>query len=89
MGVTWQFSSSSNRDVFAGDPQGYAPQYGGYCAFAVSKAATAPGDPEVWTIHDGKLYLNVSKSVRKHWMQDVKANIVKADKYWPKIKGVD
>ena len=84
-GATWLFASAENRDRFQADPGRYAPQYGGYCAYAVSKGHTASIDPEAWKIVDGKLYLNYSKGVQKKWEQDVPGNIVKADKYWPDL----
>ncbi|HCA57523.1 MAG TPA: YHS domain-containing protein, partial [Blastocatellia bacterium] len=47
-GVKWHFSSEENRKAFQQNPEKYAPQYGGYCAYAVSKNYTADGDPEAW-----------------------------------------
>jgi YHS domain-containing protein len=64
-GATWLFSSAENRDRFNAEPDRYAPQYGGFCAYAVSKGRTASIDPEAWKIVDGKLYLNYSKGVQK------------------------
>jgi YHS domain-containing protein len=84
-GATWLFASAENLDRFQADPERYAPQYGGYCAYAVSKGRTASIDPEAWRIVDGKLYLNYSKGVQKKWEQDVPGNIVKADEYWPDL----
>ena len=84
-GATWRFTSVENRDRFAAAPHKYAPQYGGYCAWAVSKGYTASTDPEAWAIVDGKLYLNYSKSVQKQWEQDVPGNISAADKNWPEV----
>ncbi|WP_108814281.1 YHS domain-containing (seleno)protein [Loktanella sp. Alg231-35] len=85
MGATWRFASEENRDMFAADPAAYAPQYGGYCAFAVSKGATAPTAPDAWTIVDDKLYLNFSTSVRERWRQDIPGNIAAADANWPGV----
>jgi YHS domain-containing protein len=85
MGATWRFASEENRDMFAADPAAYAPQYGGYCAFAVSKGATAPTAPDAWTIVDDKLYLNFSVSVRERWRQDILGNIAAADANWPGV----
>ena len=82
-GATWRFASADHRDRFQAEPERYAPQYGGYCAYAVSKGHTASIDPEAWKIVDGKLYLNYSKGVQRKWEQDVPGNIVKADKNWP------
>jgi hypothetical protein len=83
MDATWLFASSANRDAFAKDPQKYAPQFGGYCAYAVSEGHTASIDPEAWRIVGGKLYLNYSKGVQKKWEQDVPGRIAAAEKNWP------
>lgn len=85
-GASWRFASAANRDLFLADPERYAPQYGGYCAWAVSQGYTASSDPDNWRIVDGKLYLNYSQSVQKDWEQDIPANITKADANWPKIQ---
>ena len=84
-GANWAFSSAENKALFDADPEKYAPKYGGYCAFAVSKGATAPTDPDAWTIHNGHLYLNYSTNVRAIWREDIDGNIGKADKNWPGV----
>ncbi len=84
-GATWRFASAENRDLFAASPEKYAPQYGGYCAWAVSQGYTASTDPEAWKIVDGKLYLNYSKSVQETWEQDVPGNIATGDRNWPNV----
>lgn len=84
-GTTWHFTSAENRDAFAATPEAYAPQYGGYCAFAMSRGYIAPTVPEAWTIHEGRLYLNFSLSVRSQWARDIPGNIALADQYWPAI----
>ena len=86
MDANWQFSSAQNRDLFASDPQRYAPQYGGYCAYAVSHGHTASVNPEAWRIVDGKLYLNHDKLVHKLWERDAPGHIRKADKNWPDLR---
>ena len=86
MGATWYFASAENRDLFAADPEKYAPQYGGYCAWAVSNGYTAKIDPQAWSVVDDKLYLNYSLDVQKQWSQDVPGNITKADANWPGIR---
>lgn len=63
----WYFASDENRALFIEEPERYAPQYGGYCAWAVSRGYTASTDPEAWMIVDEKLYLNYSKSVQAEW----------------------
>ena len=84
-GAEWRFASAANRDAFLADPARYAPQYGGYCAWAVSQGYTASSDPEAWKIVDGKLYLNYSKDVQATWEQDFLGNITKADANWPSV----
>ena len=83
-GSRWLFSSAQNKAAFEADPAAYAPQYGGYCAFAMSKGYVAPTVPEAWSIVDGKLYLNYSTGVRRQWSQDIPGNIAAANGHWPK-----
>lgn len=85
-GAVWRFASVANRDRFAADPARYAPQYGGFCAWAVSRGYTAEIDPEAWKIEGGKLYLNYSKAVQTNWAKDIPGNIAKADANWPKLE---
>lgn len=84
-GAKWNFSSAANRDLFAENPEKYAPQYGGYCAYAVSQNTTAGIDPDQFTILDGKLYLNYNAKIQKKWQQDRDSYIEQADKNWPKV----
>ena len=84
-GATFKFSSAENLALFKAEPTAYAPQYGGYCAFAVSKGATAGTVPDAWSIVDGKLYLNYSLNVRNRWSKDVPGNIKAADRNWPAV----
>ncbi|OAN13319.1 YHS domain protein [Photobacterium jeanii] len=84
-GAKWYFSSEENRKAFVANPTKFAPQYGGYCAWAVSKGYTAKIDPHAWNIVEGKLYLNYSKSVQQTWQQDIKGNVAKADSNWPQL----
>ena len=82
-GSKWLFSSAENKARFEADPAAYAPQYGGYCAFAMSKGYVAPTVPEAWSIVDGKLYLNFSLGIRKRWSTNIPGNIANADEFWP------
>lgn len=84
-GATWRFASAANRDAFLQDPERFAPQYGGYCAWAVSQGYTASTDPEAWKIVDDQLYLNYSKGVQARWEQDILGNIEKGDANWPSV----
>ena len=85
MGATWLFASAAHRDQFAADPERYAPQYGGYCSYAVSQGHTASIDPEAWKIVNGKLYLNYSQGVKVKWEQDITGYIEKANRNWPDL----
>ncbi|NEQ45051.1 MAG: YHS domain-containing protein [Leptolyngbya sp. SIOISBB] len=84
-GATWQFASAENRDAFASDPVQYAPQYGGYCAWAVSQGYTAAVDPEAWSIVDDKLYLNYDKNIQTRWEKDIPGHIAQANANWPEV----
>ena len=82
--ATWHFSSNKNRLAFLAAPEKYAPQYGGYCAFAMSLDAFATTVPEAWSIENGKLYLNFSKGVRTDWLRDKQEHIDRANDNWVK-----
>lgn len=84
-GGIWQFTSAGHRDLFAQNPDRYAPQYGGYCAYGVSEGHTVDIDPEAWRIIEGKLYLNYSKSIQKLWLNDPETRILRADQNWPRL----
>ncbi len=84
-GAEWRFASAANRDAFTASPEKYAPQYGGYCAFALSKGALAKGEPTAWTVNEGKLYLNYSEAVRENWRTDIPGNVAAANSNWPKV----
>lgn len=86
-GATWRFASASNRDRFAADPGKYAPQFGGYCAYAVSQGHTADGDPQLWRIVNGQLFLNYSAEAKRLWELDVPGNIAKGRQNWPGVLG--
>ncbi|PCI80596.1 MAG: YHS domain protein [SAR86 cluster bacterium] len=83
--ANWRFSSAANLAAFQADPERYAPQYGGYCAWAVSQNDTASIDPEQFTVHAGKLYLNYNKKISTRWKADKDAFINDADRYWPQL----
>jgi hypothetical protein len=85
--MTWHFSTKENRDLFAASPEKYAPQYDGYCAWALTESRKAITDPEVWKIVDGKLYLNCSQTAYEKWSRDIPGNIKKADANWLKFSG--
>ncbi len=84
-GETFKFASAENLALFEADPEKYAPQYGGYCAYAVSEGYTASTVAEAWTVFNGKLYLNYSPGVRSRWAKNIPGRIATADKNWPGV----
>lgn len=84
-GVKMLFSSAENKAMFDADPEKFAPKYGGYCAYAVSKGGTATTSPDAWTVFEDRLYLNFNTTVRGIWDQDKPGNIAKADANWPGV----
>ncbi len=86
-GATYRFASVANRDAFVAAPEKFLPQYGGYCAYASALGKKADGDPAIWKIVDGKLYLNYNRSIGERWGADVPGYIEKGDRAWPQIKG--
>lgn len=89
MDTKWRFSSQENLDKFIADPTKYAPQYGGYCAWAMAGGYKASGDPEQWKIVDGKLYLNYNAEVKADWEVDIPGFIKKADVNYPEVVGLN
>ena len=85
MGAEWHFATQANRDLFETNPQAFAPQYGGYCAWAIAKGKLAKGNPKYWTIEDGKLYLNYNKRIKARWEKDKPGFIAQGDENWPSV----
>lgn len=84
-GATWKFASQEHLDLFVANPEKYAPQYGGYCAYGVTKNNLVKVEPENWTIVDGKLYLNYNDSIQSKWEGDISGYIADANE---KFKGL-
>jgi YHS domain-containing protein len=81
-GAQWQFSSIENLELFKKQPEKYAPQFGGYCAYGVSENHKSPTDPNAWTVVGEKLYLNYNLKVKELWSKDIPGRIQKADSNW-------
>jgi len=82
-GAVWLFASAAHRDAFKAEPARYAPQFGGYCAYAISKGHAVEARPEVWSIVDDRLYLNLGPGAQQKWQADVPGNIARAVNNWP------
>lgn len=85
-GALWHFASQKNLDAFKENPEKYAPQYGGYCAYGLAKGKRYKIEPEAWDIVDGKLYLNYDLGVQRTWREDRENYIAQANKNWPAPK---
>jgi YHS domain-containing protein len=82
-GAKWQFATEENLQAFKVDPERYAPQYGGYCSYAMARNSFADGDPNRWKVVDGKLYLNANFFAQKLWERDIPEKIKSANTNWP------
>jgi hypothetical protein len=80
--VQWRFANVRHRDLFASNPERYAPQFGGFCSAGLSMGKKVVADPEQWTIVDGKLYINYNRSALESWRQEKAARIHKANVNW-------
>ena len=87
MGAEFRFVSQENLDLFLANPTAYAPQYGGYCAWAIADGDYAKGNAKNWAIVDGKLYLNYNKSIQKKWDKDRAGFITAGDQQWRILQG--
>jgi YHS domain-containing protein len=85
-GSTWYFSNQENLNDFKANPDKFAPQFGGYCAYGVADGHKASTSPDAWTVVNGKLYLNYDKDVRELWKKDQKVFIKTAEEKWPQVK---
>jgi hypothetical protein len=88
-GASFAFATEANRDRFLADPAAFAPQYDGHCAYGVSKGGKVPGNPTLWRIVDGKLYLNITKNVVGFWEEDIPGNLTLSTSNWPGIEPVE
>jgi len=85
-GAKWLFANSENLEKFKADPETYAPQFGGYCSYAVSHGYTADGDPDTWKIVDGKLYLNYNQKAKEAWEAEQDKFIKEGEKNWKEFQ---
>jgi YHS domain-containing protein len=88
-GVSWQFASESNLNLFKASPEKYLPQYGGYCAYGTADGHKAKTEVDTWTIVDDKLYFNYNQNVKKLWLKNQKALIDSADRKWNWVKTME
>ena len=75
-------ASAEHRELFAADPDKYAPRFGGFCAMGMSLGKQAQADPEAWAIVDDKLYLTFSQPALAKFTVDTPTHISKAETEW-------
>ena len=85
-GATFAFATEANRGRFLADPAAFAPQYDGHCAYGVAKGGKVPGNPTLWRIVDGKLYLNITRNVVGFWEEDIPGHLVKSETNWTALE---
>ena len=84
-GAIYRFASSQHKALFDQDPMKYEPQFGAFCAYAVSQGRTAPIDVSTFSIVNGRLVVQHNARAVRLWKEDVQGNLKKADKYWPAV----
>lgn len=85
LGAQWRFASRANLDLFKTNPTAFAPQYGGYCAWATAHGKLAKGSPKYWHLRDGRLYLNFNARIQEKWEEDIPGFVAKASEAWPEL----
>ncbi|MEO1103195.1 MAG: YHS domain-containing (seleno)protein [Pseudomonadota bacterium] len=85
-GATFAFANAENLAKFQADPAKFAPQYDGHCAYGVSQGGKVPGNPNLWRIVDGKLYLNITPNVVGFWEEDIPGNLELSENNWAGIE---
>lgn len=88
-GAIYRFSSAKNRDAFNAEPERFAPQYGGFCAYGMTIGKKFEIDGKAFEVVDGKLYVNKNRSVYQAWKKDVPTHITQANSAWPTVVNVD
>ncbi|MEQ1676753.1 MAG: YHS domain-containing (seleno)protein [Chitinophagaceae bacterium] len=85
--AVYHFASKEHLDRFKANPEKYKPQFGGWCAYAVSLGRVAPINVNTFSIVDGRLFIQHNQRAVNGWNKDVPGNIILADKYWPQVSG--
>ncbi len=85
-GAKWAFANAENLERFKSDPEAFAPQFGGFCSYAVSQGYTADGDPGTFEIVDGKLYLNYSPKAKAAWEAEQQRHIREGESNWAEFQ---
>lgn len=82
-GATYYFATEEHKKLFTANPDKYAPQFGGFCAYGVALGKLFPVDINTWQVRDSKLYLNLNPDILKKFNADIADNLAKATQNWP------
>jgi len=89
-GITYQFASEGDRQLFIASPEKYLPTYGGWCATAMAKGKKVEVDPTNFKVTNGRLFLffkTFYANAKKDWDKDEANLTAKADANWKKFSG--
>jgi len=86
-GATWYFESPQSESQFEMNPEAYAPQFGGYCAYSLSEGEVASGAPDAYVIYDGRLYLMHEADILAQKRGDLPLIVQEAARHWPAALG--
>lgn len=89
MGVSYQFSSVQNQELFVKNPNKYEPTYGDWCAYAMASGSKVDIQPTVYTIHGNRLHVFVSKRAKQNFDSNIPDFESKADSFWKQISSED
>jgi YHS domain-containing protein len=84
-GATYYFASAEHKALFDKDPAKYEPQFGGYCAYGVSKGSLVKIEVDAFQIVGGRLLLQYDKGIREKFNKDPGGNLKKADANWATV----
>jgi len=84
-GVIYQFASEANKATFVANPAKYEPQFGGYCAYGVSRGTASPIKVEAFQIVNGRLLMQYSIGIRDSFNEDTQGNLKLADQKWASV----
>jgi hypothetical protein len=87
-GAKFYFITNAHLDAFKADPERFAPQFGGYCAYGAGQGHRSAANPRVFVIQNGRLYLFADRQSLRRWKEDAPANIAKAERAWPSLAGL-
>ena len=85
-GAVWRFDNDSNRAAFIADPNVYMPRYGGYDPVGIARGVSTAGYPDLWVVHDERLYLFYTAAARQVFIADPALVIASASARWAEVK---